>query len=249
MWLGDWKQTQIRPRQNIFPWSLFHMTSLVKESLAIILDSSLSMEPVPRDLFGKKKSFFLLQHLSKISHCLSTDATTKLVVYLSISHLDYCNFLFVDLPVATFHALQSLQNTGAPGARPFMSPPSPTFSLDCLPITNHISLKLNCLAIKASITGSWLLIFLASCAWFHPAHFIQQQKHTGFTLSALCLVANKPWHLLIPLLGTLNPLHFTMMLFWGVSSGYLKFTALKLSIALNCFMGSVRFANPIYTLT
>lgn len=32
MWLGDWKQTQIRPWQNIFPWSLFHMTSLVKES-------------------------------------------------------------------------------------------------------------------------------------------------------------------------------------------------------------------------
>lgn len=225
------------------------MTSLVKESLAIILDSSLSMEPVPRDLFGKKKSFFLLQHLSKISHCLSTDATTKLVVYLSISHLDYCNFLFVDLPVATFHALQSLQNTGAPGARPFMSPPSPTFSLDCLPITNHISLKLNCLCYKG--LHYWLLIAHLSCLMcLIPSCPFHSAAETHW-LHTLCTMSGGQQTLtsIDPSTGNTQPSPLHHDAFLRGFKWLLKIHCFKTFHCLKLFHGISSFANPIYTLT
>ena len=83
---------------------------------------------------------------------LDTEALTTLVLALVISRLDYCNALYVGLPLKLMRKLQVVQNAAArllTGVRKYQHI-SPTLAmLHCLPICFCIDFKVLMLTYKA----------------------------------------------------------------------------------------------------
>ena len=61
--------------------------------------------------FTCKTAFFKLRHMSTIQHYLSVDST-KILVSLVLSRIDYCNSLLAGLPLSLISELQGVQNCG-----------------------------------------------------------------------------------------------------------------------------------------
>ena len=54
-----------------------------------------------------------IQRIKHLRPLLTEDVTQVLVLGLVISHIDYCNSLFVSLPETDISKLQRIQNVGA----------------------------------------------------------------------------------------------------------------------------------------
>ena len=96
---------QFKLGQNSIP-----LASSVK-NLGVILDKTLSMQSFVSST--AQSCFFHLYRISTIRKYLTTKATTKLVVCLILSRLDYCNSLLFGLPASTIQPLQRIQNSAA----------------------------------------------------------------------------------------------------------------------------------------
>ena len=81
------------------------------KNLGVILDSSLTMTNFVSAT--TRACYFHLRRISQIRKYLTTEATTKLVVSLILSRIDYCNSLLSGLPDSTIHSLQRVQNNAA----------------------------------------------------------------------------------------------------------------------------------------
>ena len=74
------------------------------KNLGVILDCSLTMTNFVSST--ARACYFHLRRISQIRDYLTTEATTKLVVSLVLSRIDYCNSLLSDLPNSIIHTLQ-----------------------------------------------------------------------------------------------------------------------------------------------
>ena len=81
------------------------------KNLGVVLDSSLTMTNFISAT--ARACYFHLRRISQIRKYLTTKATTKLVVSLILSRIDYCNSLLSGLPDSTIHTLQRVQNNAA----------------------------------------------------------------------------------------------------------------------------------------
>ena len=57
--------------------------------------------------------YYHLRRLRQIRQCLDQEVTTRLVLAMVISRLDYCNAALAGLPQATVAPLQRVQNSAA----------------------------------------------------------------------------------------------------------------------------------------
>ena len=81
------------------------------KNLGVSLDNKLSMQSFVSST--TQSCFFHLHRISTIRKFLTTEATTKLVVCLILSRLDYCNSLLFGLPFSSIQPLQRIQNSAA----------------------------------------------------------------------------------------------------------------------------------------
>ena len=143
------KLSQIPPSLSLSLDTATISTSHSTKNLGVILDSTLSMQDFVSST--AKSCYFHLRRISQIRKHLSTEATTKLVISLVISRLDYCNALLSGLPDSTIQTLQRVQNNAArlilkkrksDHISPLLS------SLHWLPISKRIEYKLCLLCFK-----------------------------------------------------------------------------------------------------
>ena len=92
--------------------------------------------------------FYHICRLCQIRHRVGAEVTTRLVLALVISWLDYCNCLLARLPLYATEPLQHVQNTAAR----LIFEPSPSehitpslLQLHCLPRRWRVQFKLCCL--------------------------------------------------------------------------------------------------------
>jgi hypothetical protein len=119
------------------------------KNLGVILDNTLSLQDFVSST--AKSCYFHLRRISQIRKHLSTEATTKLIISLVISRLDYCNSLLSGLPDSTIQTLQRVQNSAArlilkKKKSDHISPL--LISLHWLPISKRIEYKMCLLAYK-----------------------------------------------------------------------------------------------------
>ena len=81
------------------------------KNLGVSIDNSLSMQSFVSST--TQSCYFHLYRISTIRKFLTVEATTKLVVCLILSRLDYCNSLLFGLPFSTIQPLQRVQNSAA----------------------------------------------------------------------------------------------------------------------------------------
>ena len=86
-------------------------SSICVKNLGVLLDSNLSMEGQIKSI--TKKCLFSIHNIGKIRKYLNQDSCKMLVIYLIISHLDYCNALYHGLRDCFLNQLQRVQNTAA----------------------------------------------------------------------------------------------------------------------------------------
>lgn len=81
------------------------------KNLGVIIDSTLSFQSHINSL--AKSAFFHLRRIAQLRPFISTkDAETVIHAFVS-SRLDYCNALFIGLPVSSITRLQYIQNSAA----------------------------------------------------------------------------------------------------------------------------------------
>ncbi|XP_060124758.1 uncharacterized protein LOC132591228 [Zootoca vivipara] len=80
-------------------------------SLGVILDSQLSMEAQVNSV--SRAAVYQLHLVRRLSPYLPTDCLSRVVHALVISRLDYCNALYVGLPLKVTRKLQLIQNAAA----------------------------------------------------------------------------------------------------------------------------------------
>ena len=119
------------------------------KNLGVSLDNSLSMQSFVSST--TQSCYFHLYRISSIRKFLTVEATTKLVVCLILSRLDYCNSLLFGLPFSTIQPLQRVQNSAArlilkkkksDHISPILS------SLHWLPVSQRIEFKFLVLVFK-----------------------------------------------------------------------------------------------------
>ena len=125
------------------------LVSSVK-NLGVSIDSSLSMQSFVSST--AQSCFYQLHRISSIRKYLTVEATTKLVVCLILSRLDYCNSLLFGVPSSTTQSLQRIQNSAVRlilkkkkcvHISPLLS------SLHWLPVSQRIKFKFLTLIFKA----------------------------------------------------------------------------------------------------
>ena len=118
-------------------------------SLGVHLDSQLSLE---NQVITAKSAFAQLRLVCQLKPYLCRSDLIKVVQALVISRLDYCNALYVGLPLRTARKLQLVQNAAArvamgagrsESAKPLLQ------QLQWLPIHFRAQLKLMTLSFKA----------------------------------------------------------------------------------------------------
>ena len=80
------------------------------KSLGVKLDPTLNMERQLNSV--KQKSMWTLSNLRRINNYLKEDTKLMLVKQLVLSKLDYCNALYVNLPMKSLKKLKSVLNAG-----------------------------------------------------------------------------------------------------------------------------------------
>ena len=107
------------------------------KNLGVVLDNTPSMKKFISQTC--QSCYCQLRRISSIHKFLSTNATTKLVTFLILSSLDYCNSLLSGLPASSILRLQRIQNSAArlilkkAEDRPRDSPSSGSPLAACLP--------------------------------------------------------------------------------------------------------------------
>ena len=81
------------------------------KNLGVSIDNTLSMQSFVSST--TQSCYFHLHRISTIRRFLTTEATTRLVVCLILSRIDYCNSLLFGLPFSTIQPLQRIQNSAA----------------------------------------------------------------------------------------------------------------------------------------
>ena len=79
--------------------------------LRVILDSQLSMEAQVHSV--SRAAVYQLHLVRRLRPYLPADCLARVVHALVISHLDYCNVLYVGLPLKVTRKLQLIQNAAA----------------------------------------------------------------------------------------------------------------------------------------
>jgi hypothetical protein len=129
---------------NIIP-----LSASVK-NLGVTLDNVLSMQKFLTQTC--QSCYYHIRRIGYIRKYLSTEATSKLVVSLILSRLDYCNALLSGLPASSLLCLQRIQNTAARLVlrRKKFDHVSPLLcSLHWLPVSARIEYKLDTLCYKS----------------------------------------------------------------------------------------------------
>ena len=125
------------------------LASSVK-NLGVSIDNTLSMQSFVSST--AQSCFYQLRRISSIRKYLTVQATTKLVVCLILSRLDYCNSLLFGVPSSTTQSLQRIQNSAVRlvlkkkkcvHITPLLS------SLHWLPVSQRIKFKFLVLIFKA----------------------------------------------------------------------------------------------------
>ena len=80
-------------------------------SLGVLLDPMLTMESQVAS--AVRPAHFHLRRIAQLRPYLDTEALTTLVHALVISRVDYCNSLYVGLPLRLMRRLQMVQNVVA----------------------------------------------------------------------------------------------------------------------------------------
>lgn len=83
----------------------------VVRDLGVLLDSELSMKQHVCKVAAA--CFYQLRRLRQIRRRVGQDVTTRLVLALVTSRLDYCNSVLANLPQSTIEPLQRVQNAAA----------------------------------------------------------------------------------------------------------------------------------------
>uniref|UniRef100_H3BF14 Reverse transcriptase domain-containing protein n=1 Tax=Latimeria chalumnae TaxID=7897 RepID=H3BF14_LATCH len=83
----------------------------VTKSLGVFLDSSLTMERQISSVVSA--GFFHLRNIKKLCPLLPHDSLATLMHTFILSRIDYCNALYVGLPLKLIHRLQLVQNSAA----------------------------------------------------------------------------------------------------------------------------------------
>ena len=120
------------------------------KNLGVSIDSTLSMQSFVSST--TQSCFYQLRRISSIRKYLTVQATTKLVVCLILSRLDYCNSLLLGVPSSTTQSLQRIQNSAvrlvlrkkrSVHISPLLS------SLHWLPVSQRIKFKFLVLIFKS----------------------------------------------------------------------------------------------------
>ena len=93
-----------------------------------------------------------LNKLRRLRKYLTVESCTSVVMGLVISHLDYCNAVFIGLPSSTLLPLQSIQNQAAKlilRVRKYDSARDCLKRLHWLPIEQRVKFKVLCLVYKS----------------------------------------------------------------------------------------------------
>ena len=109
--------------------------------------------------------FYRIRRLLQIRRRVGEEVTTRLVLALVISRLDYCNSLLAGLPFCTTEPLQHVQNAAARllfELSPSENITSSLLHLHWLPIRWCVQLKLSCF-LHAVVNGAVDRIWGASC--------------------------------------------------------------------------------------
>jgi len=83
----------------------------IARNLGVWIDRELSMKQHVVKVAGA--CFHQLRHLRQIRRRVGREVTTRLVLALVMSRLDYCNSLLAGLPASTVNILQRVQNAAA----------------------------------------------------------------------------------------------------------------------------------------
>ncbi len=120
------------------------------KNLGVIMDPSLSLSSHITSTC--KAANFHLYRLSRIRKYLTPEALKTAVRALISSKLDYCNSLFIGLPLAQITRLQNIINSAArliSGVKKFDHITPTLKELHWLPIERRIEFKLLCMTFKA----------------------------------------------------------------------------------------------------
>lgn len=111
IWCGSKRRSGQLPTQPVAVCSsLIEPTETVRD-LGVWLDSSLTMSRhISKTVAG---CFASLRRIKSVRRSLTRESTTRLVVALVLSRLDYCNAVFAGLPAAQLNRLQSVLNAAA----------------------------------------------------------------------------------------------------------------------------------------
>uniref|UniRef100_A0A803SMB9 Reverse transcriptase domain-containing protein n=1 Tax=Anolis carolinensis TaxID=28377 RepID=A0A803SMB9_ANOCA len=124
-------------------------SSLVK-SLGVLLDPSLTMQAQVSAV--TKTAFFHLRQARRLAPYLSRDNLATVIQATVISRLDYCNALYIGLPVSVIRKLKLVQNAAARllAGVPIRCHITPILrQLHWLPIEHRITFKVMVLTFKA----------------------------------------------------------------------------------------------------
>uniref|UniRef100_A0A670HRU4 Reverse transcriptase domain-containing protein n=1 Tax=Podarcis muralis TaxID=64176 RepID=A0A670HRU4_PODMU len=133
-------------------------------SLGVILDSQLSMEAQVKSV--SRAAVYQLHLVRRLRPYLPADCLTRMVHALVISRLDYCNALYVGLPLKVTRKLQLIQNAAARlvTGSSHRDHITPVLKAHWLPVRFQAEFKVLVLTFKA-LNGLGL-VYLKEC--LHP---------------------------------------------------------------------------------
>uniref|UniRef100_H3AXX0 Uncharacterized protein n=1 Tax=Latimeria chalumnae TaxID=7897 RepID=H3AXX0_LATCH len=122
----------------------------VTKSLGVFLDSSLTLERQISSVVSA--GFFHLRNIKKLHPFLPHDSLATLMHAFVSSRIDYCNALYIGLPLKLIHRLQLIQNSAArvvKNVSRFNHITPVLLELHWLPMQRRITFKVLVLVFKA----------------------------------------------------------------------------------------------------
>ena len=143
IWFGSLARIAVQNLSLQFGSDTIIEPAAVIRDLGVLLDSELSMKQHVCKVAAA--CFYQLRRLRQIRRRVGQDVTTRLVLALVTSRLDYCNSVLANLPQSTIEPLQRVQNAAARlisnlGLREHVTPS--LIQLHWLPIGSRVQYKL-----------------------------------------------------------------------------------------------------------
>jgi len=136
--------------------------------------------------------YYHLRRLRQIRRRVASEVTTKLVLALIISRLDYCNAALAGLPQTTIAPLQRIQNAAARlvfelGPREHVTPC--LFQLHWLPVHWRIQFKLCCImhSVFNGNCPAYLSDIVQTVSASRPRLRLRSSSSTDYVLPRLCI--------------------------------------------------------------